>query len=50
MTSFSFDVTLDGGQMATVKRALVHYLEVCKQEIKNGGGAPFIAATRKLVN
>jgi len=43
MTLYSFDVTLDGDQMATVKRALVHYLNVYQQKAKNGSGSPLIS-------
>jgi hypothetical protein len=43
MTLYFYDVIFADGQTETVKKALGHYLNVCRREIKNGGGAPFIA-------
>jgi hypothetical protein len=43
MTQFGCRVSFDDSEMQTLQRALCHYLEVCRREIKKGGDAPFIA-------
>ena len=43
MTLLSYEVTFDSGQMETVKKALDHYLDVCRREIRSGGSVPFIS-------
>jgi hypothetical protein len=43
MTQFGCRVTLDDSEMETLQRALCHYLEVCRREIKKGGDVPFTA-------
>ena len=43
MTQFGFRVTLDDSEMQTLQRALYHYWNVSRGEIKKGGDVPFIA-------
>ena len=43
MTQFGYRVTFDDSEIQTLQRALCHYLEVCRREIKKGGDVPFIA-------
>jgi hypothetical protein len=43
MTQFGCRVSFDDSEMQTLQRALSHYLEVCRREIKKGGDVPFFA-------
>jgi len=43
MTQFGCRVSFDDSEMQTLQRALSHYLEVCRREIKKGEDVPFFA-------
>jgi hypothetical protein len=43
MTQFWITVSFDDSERDVLQRALHHYLEVCRQEIKKGGSVPFEA-------
>jgi hypothetical protein len=43
MTSFGFGIPVDDQEWKTIRAAVDHYLEVCRQEIRAGATAPFIA-------
>jgi hypothetical protein len=43
MTQFGCRVSFDDSEMQTLQRALCHYLEVCRREIKKGADVPFTA-------
>jgi hypothetical protein len=43
MTQFGCRVSFDDSEMQTLQRALCHYLEVCRREIKKSGDVPFTA-------
>ena len=43
MTQFGCRVSFDDSEMQTLQRALCHYLEVCRREIKKSRDVPFTA-------
>ena len=40
---FFFLINLDDTEIEVLRRAIEHYLRVCRREIKQGGSVPFIA-------
>src|SRR5262249_43300142 len=48
MTQFLANVKLDDSEIEVLERALQHYVEVCRQEIKKGGGLPFETHRRTI--
>jgi len=48
MTQFWANVSLDDSEIEVLERALQHYLEVCRQETKKGGGLPFETHRRTI--
>jgi hypothetical protein len=43
MTQFGCRVSFDDSEMQTLQRALCHYLEICRREIKKSRDVPFTA-------
>lgn len=46
MTTYSYKVTLDDGEMIAVQQALSHYKLICEDALKDGPKAPYWAHLR----
>lgn len=48
MTTFSYRIILDDGELIAVQEALQHYRSVCEAKLAEGAGAPYWAHHRAI--